>query len=46
MNGKGDKTRKKTVSQEVWGRNWELVFGRKNGKRNKSNSKPRRWNKI
>lgn len=27
MNGKGDKKRKRTVSQEVWSKNWENIFG-------------------
>ena len=29
MNGKGDKIRKKTVSQEVWDNNWENIFRKK-----------------
>jgi hypothetical protein len=32
MNGKGDKTRKKTVSQEVWDKNWQNIFGKKENK--------------
>ena len=44
MNGKGDKTRKKTISQEVWDKNWQNIFGKKenkNGQRSgsKNNSK-------
>lgn len=26
QNGKGDSPRKKSVSQEVWNRNWEKIF--------------------
>jgi hypothetical protein len=29
MNGKGDSPRKKTVTQEIWDRNWENIFGKK-----------------
>ena len=29
QNGKGDSPRKKGVSEEVWARNWERIFGRK-----------------
>jgi hypothetical protein len=29
MNGKGDSPRKKTVSEEVWTKNWERIFGKK-----------------
>lgn len=29
QNGKGDKPRKKTVSEDVWARNWERIFGHK-----------------
>lgn len=36
MNGKGDKRRKKTVSQEVWDKNWELIFGKKEKVKNES----------
>lgn len=33
QNGKGDTTRKKTVTEEVWARNWERIFGKKSDKR-------------
>ena len=47
MNGKGDKTRKKTVSQEVWDKNWDGIFGKKVNKNgrwsgSKNNSKRRK----
>lgn len=29
QNGKGDSHRKKGVSEEVWARNWERIFGKK-----------------
>lgn len=29
QNGKGDKQRKKSVSEETWARNWERIFGKK-----------------
>lgn len=29
MNGKGDKRRKRIVSQETWEKNWETIFGKK-----------------
>lgn len=29
QNGKGDAPRKKTVSEEVWARNWNRIFGGK-----------------
>lgn len=32
MNGKGDKRRKRTVSQETWEKNWERIFGDKKNK--------------
>jgi len=38
MNGKGDSPRKKTVTEEVWAKNWEKIFGKKN-ERNKSKNK-------
>jgi hypothetical protein len=28
QNGKGDKRRRKTVSEDVWARNWERIFRR------------------
>lgn len=31
QNGKGDSPRKKGVSEEVWARNWERIFGKKGG---------------
>lgn len=31
QNGKGDSPRKKGVSEEVWARNWERIFGKKDG---------------
>jgi len=39
QNGKGDSPRKKSVSQEVWDRNWEKIFRPKNVK--KENCKSR-----
>jgi len=33
QNGKGDKTRKKTVTEETWARNWERIFGKKENKK-------------
>lgn len=33
QNGKGDKPRKKAVSEEVWARNWERIFGKKEPKK-------------
>jgi hypothetical protein len=35
QNGKGDKPRRKTVSEEVWQSNWERIFGVKNAKKPK-----------
>lgn len=29
MNGKGDKRRKRIVSQETWEKNWATIFGEK-----------------
>jgi len=29
QNGKGDSARKKSVSEQVWARNWERIFGKK-----------------
>lgn len=29
QNGKGDSPRKKGVSEDVWARNWERIFGKK-----------------
>lgn len=29
QNGKGDSPRKKGVSEHVWARNWERIFGKK-----------------
>lgn len=33
QNGKGDKPRKKTVSEDVWAKNWDRIFGNKNLKK-------------
>lgn len=35
MNGKGDKRRKKQVSQETWEKNWQRIFGKKNKEKKK-----------
>ena len=35
QNGKGDSPRKKTVSEEVWTRNWERIFGKREEKAEK-----------
>lgn len=35
QNGKGDSYRKKTVSEKIWAKNWEKIFGKK--KKSKSN---------
>jgi len=32
MNGKGDKRRKKSVDEATWGKNWEIIFGKKEKK--------------
>jgi len=29
QNGKGDKPRRKTVSEKTWSSNWERIFGKK-----------------
>lgn len=29
QNGKGDTPRKKTVTEEIWAKNWERIFGKK-----------------
>jgi len=29
QNGKGDKPRRKTVSEKIWSGNWERIFGKK-----------------
>jgi len=45
MNGKGDSPRKKTVTQDVWDRNWQRIFKKKeneNESRRKSNDKHNR----
>lgn len=34
MNEKGDKPRKKSVTQETWDKNWERIFGNKNKNKN------------
>lgn len=31
QNGKGDSPRKKGVSEDVWAKNWERIFGKKEG---------------
>lgn len=31
QNGKGDSPRRKGVSEQVWARNWERIFGKKSG---------------
>lgn len=36
QNGKGDSPRKKGVSEKVWAKNWQRIFGRKVGKTPKS----------
>jgi hypothetical protein len=33
QNGKGDKPRKKNVTEETWARNWERIFGNKGTKK-------------
>jgi len=33
QNGKGDKPRRKTVSEEAWARSWERIFGKKKPKK-------------
>lgn len=33
QNGKGDKPRKKQISEDVWARNWERIFGKKDDKK-------------
>jgi hypothetical protein len=32
QNGKGDAPRRKGVSEDVWARNWERIFGKKEPK--------------
>lgn len=34
QNGKGSTPRKKTVSNDVWAKNWERIFGKKEEKVN------------
>jgi hypothetical protein len=29
QNGKGDTPRKKTVTQKMWAKNWDRIFGKK-----------------
>jgi len=33
QNGKGSSPRKKQVSNEVWARNWDAIFGKKKVKK-------------
>jgi len=35
QNGKGDKARRKAVSESVWARNWERIFGKKTPEKKK-----------
>jgi hypothetical protein len=35
MNGKGDSPRPKTVTQEVWDKNWAKIFKKKPNKKSK-----------
>lgn len=32
QNGKGDKPRRKTVSEDTWAKNWDRIFGKKDEK--------------
>ena len=32
QNGKGSSPRKKSVSNEIWSKNWEMIFGKKEEK--------------
>ena len=34
MNGKGSKRRPKLVSQKIFDKNWEKIFGKKNKNKN------------
>ena len=38
QNGKGDKPRRKTVSEKTWSSNWDRIFG----KRGESKGKPKK----
>lgn len=40
MNGKGDKTRPLSVSREVWEKNWESIFGKKEKKNEQGSNGP------
>jgi hypothetical protein len=42
MNGKGDSPRKKSVTEEIWAKNWEKIFGKNNNERDKSKNKNNR----
>lgn len=37
MNGKGSKRRPKSVSQEIFDKNWEKIFGKKKEEKDKKN---------
>jgi len=40
QNGKGSRSRPKSIDQKTWGKNYERIFRKgKNGKRNKSKRK-------
>lgn len=39
MNGKGDKRRKMTVSQETWDKNWIKIFREKSKENNETGDK-------
>jgi hypothetical protein len=36
QNGKGSAPRKKQVSNKVWAKNWDMIFGKKKKKSDKS----------
>lgn len=39
QNGKGDSPRKKGVSEEIWAKNWERIFGLKKPKKSEKDTK-------
>lgn len=45
-NGKGDKTRPKTVSYKTWEKNWEKIFGKKEKNSSRPVDKPIKHDRI
>lgn len=42
QNGKGDSPRRKGVGEDVWARNWERIFGKKETPPPEAKDKPKK----